>query len=488
MAKTGIRRDSKHRVLRRGESIRWDGKYQFKYHVNGKAHFVYSWRLEPTDKLPAGKKPCLSLRELEKQIGYDLDSQMHPEGRSMTVEELVERYLSTRIGVKLNTKANYNFVKNLMKKEDFYYKKIGDVKTSDAKLFLIKLQQDGKRYSTVKTVRGVLRPAFQMAVDDDVLHKNPFGFELAGVVVNDSVTREALTRDQMRKFLKFVHDDNVYCKYYEVVYILFHTGMRISEFCGLTIKDVDLENRIVNIDHQLQRLSDMTLVIEPTKTSAGTRKLPVTEEVAKCFQAIIEDREKPKVEKVVDGYTGFLFLDDKGLPLVAMHWEHRFNHMVKRYNDIYRVQMPNITPHVCRRTYCSNMAKSGMNPKTLQYLMGHSDIGVIMKLTRNPIVSIPNEIVPTDGKNLRYRQLESIAKSFGIHNAILPRAEIGGNIQEMVDNRNYIAHGNKTPKEVGREVSVNDLQCKLDHISEACTYIIELYEKYIEEQMYLKNH
>ena len=118
----------------------------------------------------------------------------------------------------------------------------------------------------------ILIAAFQMAVDNDVLHKNPFGFELAGVVVNDSVTKEALTRDQMRKFLKFVNDDNVYCKYYEVVYILFHTGMRISEFCGLTIKDVDLENRIVNIEHQLQRLSDMTLVIEPTKTSAGTRK------------------------------------------------------------------------------------------------------------------------------------------------------------------------------------------------------------------------
>ena len=82
----------------------------------------------------------------------------------------------------------------------------------------------------------------------------------------------------------------------------------------------------------------------------------------------------------MDGYTGFLFLDDKGLPLVAMHWEHRFNHMVKRYNDIYRVQMPNITPHVCRHTYCSNMAKSGMNPKTLQYLMGHSDISATMNV------------------------------------------------------------------------------------------------------------
>ena len=74
----------------------------------------------------------------------------------------------------------------------------------------------------------------------------------------------------MRKFLKFVHDDNVYCKYYEVVYILFHTGMRISEFCGLTIKDIDLENRIVNIDYKLQRLSDMTLGIELTKTFART--------------------------------------------------------------------------------------------------------------------------------------------------------------------------------------------------------------------------
>ena len=217
-----LRRDSKRRVLRAGESIRADGKYQFKYYVNGKAKFVYSWKLEPTDRLPAGKKPCLSLRELEKQIGYDLDAQMDPTRQSMTVIELVERYLSTKTGVKPSTRANYNFVRNLLNQEDF-----------------------AKGYSTVKTVRGVLRPAFQMAVDDDILNKNPFGFQLAGVVVNDSVTREAISREQMRQFLKFVHDDNCYCKYYEVVYILFHTGMRISEFCGLTLKDIDLENRIV---------------------------------------------------------------------------------------------------------------------------------------------------------------------------------------------------------------------------------------------------
>ena len=125
---------------------------------------------------------------------------------------------------------------------------------------------------------------------------------------------------------------------------------------------------------------ELGVIIETTKTDAGTRVLPITEDVAQMFQAIIEDRNAPKVEKAIDGYSGFLFYDDNGMPLVAMHWQHRFNHMVGRYNDIYRVQLPNITPHVCRHTYCSNMAKSGMNPKTLQYLMGHSDISVTMNV------------------------------------------------------------------------------------------------------------
>ena len=132
--------------------------------------------------------------------------------------------------------------------------------------------------------------------------------------------------------------------------------------------------------YQLQRTSDMRYIIETTKTDAGTRVLPITEDVAHMFQAIIEDRNAPKVEKSIDGYRGFLFYDDNGRSLVAMHWQHQFNHMVGRYNDIYRVQLPNITPHVCRHTYCSNMAKSGMNPKTLQYLMGHSDISVTMNV------------------------------------------------------------------------------------------------------------
>ena len=66
------------------------------------------------------------------------------------------------------------------------------------------------------------------------------------------------------------------------------------------------------------------------------------------------------------------------MPEVALHWEKHFEWALAKHNRIYKEQLPKITPHVCRHTYCSNMAKSGMNPKTLQYLMGHSDIGVTL--------------------------------------------------------------------------------------------------------------
>jgi integrase len=223
----------------------------------------------------------------------------------------------------------------------------------------------------------VVRPAFQMAVDDDLIRKNPFEFQLVSVVVNDSVRREAITRKQERAFLDFVKNDSHFSKYYDGMYILFKTGMRISEFTGLTISDLDLENRTINIDHQLQRVGTL-IYIDSTKTYSGTRVIPMQDDVYEAFVRILAARPKLKKEPMIDGYAGFLCFDKDGNPMLALHWEHYFKHAVDKYNRIYRVQMPKITPHVCRHTYCSNMAKAGMNPKVLQYLMGHSEIGVTL--------------------------------------------------------------------------------------------------------------
>lgn len=377
-----VRRDNKGRRLFNGESQRKDGKYEYKYQDGwGKRKTVYSWKLTPADKVPAGKHDDISLREKIKQIQKDLNSNITPDGGNFTVLELVEKYIGTKTGVRHNTKANYKFVVNIIKKEEFGQKRIDKIKPSDAKQWLIKMQQvDGRGYSSIHTIRGVVRPAFQMAVDDDLIIKNPFEFQLNTVVVNDSVTRDAITRKQERDFLEFVKNDKHFCKYYDGIFILFKTGLRISEFVGLTKSNLDFENNRIIVEHQLQRTRNMKYVIEDTKTESGTRMMPMIPEVKECFKRILENRKNPKIEPMVEGYSGFLFLDKNGRPMVALHWEKYFQHIREKYNKIYKIQMPKVTPHVCRHTFCSNMAKSGMNPKTLQYIMGHSDIAVTLNV------------------------------------------------------------------------------------------------------------
>ena len=346
---------------------------------DGKEKNVYSWRLDKNDPMPKGKKREPSLREKEKQIEADLFDRIVTNGGNYTVLELVEKYVSLKTGVRHNTVAGYKTVINMLKKESFGNLRIDKVRLSGAKAWLIKLQQiDGRGYSSIHSIRGVLRPAFQLAVDDDLLRKNPFEFELASVIVNDSVTREAITRKQQRDLLKFIQEDKHFSRYYDAIYILFHTGLRISEFCGLTVSEIEFGEMRIKVDHQLQRTVQMQYVIEEPKTDKGIRYVPMTEAVAACFRRIIANRKTPKVEPMVEGYAGFLFLDKNDMPMVALHWEKYMEHIIQKYNRIYRIQMPKVTPHVCRHTFCSNMAKSGMNPKNLQYIMGHADISVTL--------------------------------------------------------------------------------------------------------------
>ncbi len=374
------RRDNRGRILHNGESQMPDGRYRFRYNdIFGKPRVVYSIRLDRHDPVPAGKKKTLSLRELETQIKADLFDHIVSHGGNLTVLELVEKYISTKINVRQTTTKGYGTVINILKKDPFGKKRIDTVRISDAKCWLIKLQQkDGRGYSSIHSIRGVLRPAFQMAVDDDLIRKNPFGFQLVEVIVNDSLRREALTREDERKFLKFVKEDSHFSQYYEGIYILFKTGMRISEFCGLTVSDINFEEHSINIDHQLMKNGSKGYYIQQTKTESGTRVIPMTPDVEACFKKIIENRKPPKKEPIIEGKTGFLYFDKNGSVMYSLHWEHYFKHIRIKYNNIYRVQMPLVTPHVCRHTYCSNMAKSGCNPKTLQYLMGHSEIGVTL--------------------------------------------------------------------------------------------------------------
>lgn len=111
----------------------------------------------------------------------------------------------------------------------------------------------------------------------------------------------------------------------------------------------------------------------------------MSDEVAACFQKILKKRPKYKTEPSIRAengkvYKGFLYIDKNQKPMVALHWEKYFEHIIQKHNNIYKQELPKITPHICRHTYCSNMAKKGMNPKTLQYLMGHADVSITLNV------------------------------------------------------------------------------------------------------------
>jgi len=173
------RRDSKGRKLWTGESQNSDGRYVYKYIDNrGDRKAVYSWRLTESDTVPKGKRQDVPLREKEKLIKKDLADNINFGGADITVLDLVKKYVSQKRGVRYNTQKNYNLVINIIQKEEFGILKIDKVKLSSAKSWLIKLQEGGKSYNTICTIRGVIKPAFQMAIDDDLIRKNPFDFKL----------------------------------------------------------------------------------------------------------------------------------------------------------------------------------------------------------------------------------------------------------------------------------------------------------------------
>lgn len=344
--------------------------YQFRYtDHSGKRQTIYASDLQ-------------SLREKEKVILRELDDGINYAEGQITVIELIERYIRLKRGVRYNTKVGYNFVLNLVKKEDFGYRQIRDIKISDVQLWLIKLHdEDGRGYSTITSVRGVLKPAFQMACNEDIIRKNPFDFKLKDVVPNDSKRRIALTPEQQKIWMDFIRTDKTYQKYYDEFVVLLGTGMRVSEFCGLTKNDLDFENRRIRVDHQLVRERGGKYYVEETKTESGKRFIYMTDDVYQSLQNILANRKRTKSEWIVDGYTGFILLDKDDKPKVALHIENEMRWAMKKYTKLHEDQpLPNITPHVFRHTFCTNMVNDGMEVKALQYIMGHSDVGVTLNV------------------------------------------------------------------------------------------------------------
>lgn len=383
------RKDPRGRNLKNGETFDdKTGRYRYSYIDNdGKRKQIYSWTLTKNDRIPAGKKQKSgeSLREKIAVVQANIANGINSSKGNMTVYELMKLHIDLVWNdVKESTRKGYRTNLKFMEQNPFGKKKIKDVTATDAELWFNELNTKyGKGYSSLHTLRGILRPAFDRAKKNRWIYDNPFNFSLNKKRYGGTKTRDAISKADMRRFLDFVRTDKHFSKYFNGIYILFNTGLRISEFCGLAMDDIDFANHVIHVKRQLFRKYDGNKVdyyIETTKTTNGERIIPMFSDLETVFMDVLKNRPKQKKEPVVwnqdhtESMAGFLWFDKNNNLEVAQHWQNHIRWARDKFNRTYKDELPEISPHIIRHTFCSNMASAGMSPKTLQLIMGHSSI------------------------------------------------------------------------------------------------------------------
>jgi len=386
-----IKKDSKGRNLRLGEDQLKNGRYRYRYTDKyGKRQAVYSWKLTPTDKTPQGKVEDISLREKENNIAKDIEDGIKNYDGKITVTELIYRYLSTKPNLAVTTRNNYiSITERNIRYENIGSLQVGNVKKSDIKKYYAYLyEKKNFKVGTLQLYQNLLFPAFQMAVDDDIIRKNPCKNCMKDYSKNSLYSSKfPLTREEQSELLNYLKHNNIYNVYYVLVAFMLSTGCRISETLGMTWDNIDFKNKCVMVDHQLiykKNDGHIQFFIAPTKTKE-TRVIPLQDDIIQILQQHKNQTYFISLSSPfeVDGYKGFVFYNRKLKPHQPNTIVKAFHLMVASHNKTKgddEIELPDFTPHTLRHTFCTRMAENGMDIRVLQEIMGHKTLEVTMQV------------------------------------------------------------------------------------------------------------
>ena len=276
MAKS--RKDNRGRVLKPGEVQRKsDNRYLYTYtDPLGRRKYIYASDL-------------MELREKEKKLMRDqLDGlNLYAAGKA-TINDAFDRYIKTKPNIRDSTRSNYIYMYNHFVRNDFGKKKLIDIKYSDILQYYLHLINDEQlAIATVDNIHTLLHPAFQMAVRDDIIRKNPTDGVMAEIAKKTGIhrgVRHALTAEQQKAFMDYIANHPVYVHWWPLFTILLGTGCRIGEGLGLRWEDIDFEKNLISINHSLTYYptsEDRTTEfhIHKPKTDAGIRTIPLLDSV-----------------------------------------------------------------------------------------------------------------------------------------------------------------------------------------------------------------
>lgn len=380
------RKDSRGYLLNSGEHQRSDGRYSFSY--TDKEHtrrIIYA-------------KSLVELRQKELKIIKEIDSGLKPgAAERMTLNDLHTRYMSQKYNLKFTTKHNYQYMYDRFVKDSFGKRRISTITYTDIKKFYYSLLESEKlKPNTLETIHNSVHPAFDMAVRDNVLMKNPSDGVMKDIKQSKlwvKKKRHSLTIPQQNAFLKYAKEDKQFQGWVPIITVLLGTGMRIGECLALKWEDLDLDKRMIYVKHSLTNRPNgkgqVEAHVDAPKTDAGIRTIPMLDEVYDAFleEYMIQTCLGFCTEEI-DGYSGFIFSSSNG----TVYRDTSVNHAIHRIADAYNAKelenakrerretllLPNFSAHHLRHTFATRLCENESNLKVIQSVMGHADIETTM--------------------------------------------------------------------------------------------------------------
>lgn len=405
------RKDNKGRALRKGEIYRSsDNRYAYGYtDSNGERKFIYANDLK-------------KLREREeKMIKDQLDGLDVYVAGNADLNFVFDRYISTKSELRRTTYTNYTYMYDRFVRNGFGKKKIGEIKYSEVLYFYYDLLNEKKlQINTLETIHTVLHPTFQLAVRDDIIRNNPSDGVMSEIKKKggkNKGVRHSLTLEQQRAFMNYTANSPVFCHWSPFLTVLLGTGCRIGEMIGLRWEDIDLEKRVLDINHSVTYYPRRTdtykceFKVSLPKTEAGIRLIPMMDAVYNAFkQEYARQQEEGFNITVIDGMTGFIFTNRFG----NIHNPQAVNRAIRRILEAYNAEeiviakqekrqpiiIPHFSCHHLRHTFCSRFCENETNVKVIQEVMGHASIETTMDIYAEVTDAKKKESIENLARNL----------------------------------------------------------------------------------------
>lgn len=246
---------------------------------------------------------------------------------------------------------------------------ITDIKTVHIQQVLNTMDDEKYSIKTINLAKNLLHNLFEDALANDVIVKNPCNKSLTSNIGKKSDIKEAMTIEEQSKFVQGISEK----KYEDQYRFILQTGLRTGEMSGLKWEDVDFDKRTIKINRSLKYNSyNDEWVFGNPKSKYGFRTISLTSE---AYEILLKQKEKHKDIKVIPfEWSNLVFLNDDGMPVKNSTYD------LDIYSICHKVGIKRCSMHILRHTFATRCIEAGMKPKTLQKILGHSNISVTMDL------------------------------------------------------------------------------------------------------------